>query len=142
MNDRCEFFKPDPSKHATCVNIDWHHNGSYRCQHEGDQDLCDYHKRLNTDCAYEDKSATCHNTGSIRHKLPCERMHCSLYADISEIDEAYDDTYAVCPFCKTKYGDCFEWVTENDELMVCDVCGKKFTVRAEYSTTYYSTPKI
>ena len=55
-------------------------------------------------------------------------------------EEQYDDVYAVCPYCLTKHGDCWEWVTENDEITICDECGKKFTVRAEYSVTYYSNP--
>jgi len=55
-------------------------------------------------------------------------------------EEQYDDEYAICPYCGEKYGDCWEWVTDQDEITECFTCGKKFTVRAEPSVTYYSKP--
>lgn len=35
MSEVCEFYDVDPGKYRTCVNLDWHHNGSYTCSYEG-----------------------------------------------------------------------------------------------------------
>ena len=56
------------------------------------------------------------------------------------VEECYDDNWAICPYCGCKHGDCWEWVTENDEVTTCFECGKMFTVRAEYNVTYCSAP--
>ena len=40
----CPFFKPDPTKYRTCVNVGWHHNGSYRCSCEGEMELCRFYE--------------------------------------------------------------------------------------------------
>lgn len=54
-----------------------------------------------------------------------------------EIKHEYTDD-VVCPWCGNKYGDCWEWTKDSDE-MKCDECGKQFeyekNVTVEYSTS-------
>ncbi len=51
-----------------------------------------------------------------------------------------DAEYVICPWCKTKSGDCWEWVRNHPSDMKCDNCGGTFKYWAEYSATYYAEP--
>ena len=49
-----------------------------------------------------------------------------------------DGEYIICPHCGEKYGDCWEWVRETDEVRECDECGKSYRYWAEYDVTYHA----
>ncbi len=40
-NMRCKFYVESES-YSTCKNLDWHHNGTYRCNCEGDTSKCKF----------------------------------------------------------------------------------------------------
>ena len=42
-NMRCKFYVESES-YGTCKNMNWHHNGSYRCNCEGDTSKCKFWK--------------------------------------------------------------------------------------------------
>lgn len=53
-----------------------------------------------------------------------------------EVEGQSDDEYVICPYCEAKSGDCWEWVTGQEQTMKCDECGKEFRYWAEYDVTY------
>ena len=51
-----------------------------------------------------------------------------------------DHEFVICPFCGQKYGDCWEWVTNEDPITItCDTCGRDFTCWAEIDVQYVSS---
>lgn len=58
-----------------------------------------------------------------------------------EVTELRDPEYAICPYCKEKHGDCWEWVRDELAETECSGCGKTYMVYAEYDVTYISMVK-
>jgi hypothetical protein len=52
----------------------------------------------------------------------------------------YDDSYVICPYCGEQYGDCWEWVKEHENEMICEECGGVFTHYVEHSASYITRP--
>jgi hypothetical protein len=50
-----------------------------------------------------------------------------------------DDYYCICPYCGHKHGDCFEWVTEDAQKVVCEneKCNATFIAVARLDITYH-----
>lgn len=53
--------------------------------------------------------------------------------------EQQDSEWAICPFCGKKHGDCWEWITSEDDIKTaCSSCGKEFIAYAEFDVTYHT----
>lgn len=48
----------------------------------------------------------------------------------------YDNEYVICHHCGFEYGDCWEWVREEESHMNCNKCRKQFLYYASVSVTY------
>ena len=53
--------------------------------------------------------------------------------------ETYNEEFAICPYCKEKHEDCWEWNCENETQVDCQNCDKKFNVSSQTNTTYTTT---
>lgn len=62
----CEFYKT--GQYNTCINIDWHHNGTYTCSCNGD------------------KSCTFYNPDTLNHLDIIEIVQCPLHNTHTHID--------------------------------------------------------
>ncbi len=57
-NMRCKFYVESES-YSTCKNLDWHHNGTYRCNCEGDASKCGFWRKKIPQCKYVNSKQNC-----------------------------------------------------------------------------------
>lgn len=102
MSDICEFFKPEPNKYRTCVNLDWHHNGTYRCQCEGEKDCTFWRRQIKgmEDCQMlldGPKTEVIYTYVKHCHYNRCYCRHLSMEPCV--VDSGYNEHVGIAKYC-------------------------------------------
>ena len=60
--------------------------------------------------------------------------------EMDQLEETYDGEFVICPWCKAKMGDAWEWCRQEPREDKCSECGKKFIYWADVSVEYRARP--
>ena len=58
-----------------------------------------------------------------------------------EVEDQYDSTYVICPYCQNKYQAESEDTEEDERDVECDKCGNTFILREEISIEHCTRAK-
>jgi len=55
-------------------------------------------------------------------------------------EDTRDGCYVVCPWCKARFGDAWEWCKQDPREETCEECGNKYICWADVSVDYCARP--